>query len=108
MKLLIPAEFPGRDKVTIQLLPGQAGPDHLNGDAVLLKDRVVKRAIAHLPGVDQLLAERADLQPVQYIKLAMAECGLGSEMVRAPRLPLAGPERAEILGIIRYAIQTRP
>ena len=25
---------------------------------------------------------------VQYIKLAMAECGLGSEMVRAPRLPL--------------------
>ena len=27
---------------------------------------------------------------VQYIKLAMAESGLGSEMVRAPRLPLVG------------------
>lgn len=45
---------------------------------------------------------------VQYIKLAMAETGLGSEMVRAPRLPLAGAEREEILGIIRRAIATRP
>jgi dihydrodipicolinate synthase/N-acetylneuraminate lyase len=45
---------------------------------------------------------------VQYIKLAMAETGLGSEMVRAPRLPIAGAERAEILGIIRHAIATRP
>ncbi len=45
---------------------------------------------------------------VQYIKLAMAECGLGSEMVRAPRLPLEGGEREEILEIIREAIATRP
>jgi dihydrodipicolinate synthase/N-acetylneuraminate lyase len=45
---------------------------------------------------------------VQYIKLAMAECGLGSEMVRAPRLPLEGVERADILGIIRHALATRP
>jgi len=45
---------------------------------------------------------------VQYIKLAMAECGLGSEMVRAPRLMLEGAERAQILGIIRGAIATRP
>jgi len=45
---------------------------------------------------------------VQYIKLAMAETGLGSEMVRAPRLPLAGAEREEILAIIRHAIATRP
>ncbi len=45
---------------------------------------------------------------VQYIKLAMAECGLGSEMVRAPRLPLAGAERDEILRIIRHAMATRP
>jgi 1-pyrroline-4-hydroxy-2-carboxylate deaminase len=45
---------------------------------------------------------------VQYIKLAMQETGLGSEMVRAPRLPLEGAERAEILGIIRHAIDTRP
>lgn len=45
---------------------------------------------------------------VQYIKLAVAECGLGSELTRAPRLPLVGKERDEILGIIRKAIQTRP
>ena len=38
---------------------------------------------------------------VQYIKLAMAETGLGSEMVRAPKLPLVGAEREEILSIIR-------
>jgi 4-hydroxy-tetrahydrodipicolinate synthase len=45
---------------------------------------------------------------VQCIKLANQECGLGSEMVRAPRLPLAGAEREEVLGIIRQAIKTRP
>jgi 1-pyrroline-4-hydroxy-2-carboxylate deaminase len=45
---------------------------------------------------------------VQYIKLAEAECGLGSETVRPPRLPLAGAEREEILGIIRQALATRP
>jgi dihydrodipicolinate synthase/N-acetylneuraminate lyase len=45
---------------------------------------------------------------VQYIKLAMAEVGLGSEMVRAPRLPVEGAEREEILAIIRHAIATRP
>jgi 4-hydroxy-tetrahydrodipicolinate synthase len=45
---------------------------------------------------------------VQYIKLAMAETGLGTEMVRAPRLPLTGEERERILAIIRQAIKTRP
>jgi 4-hydroxy-tetrahydrodipicolinate synthase len=45
---------------------------------------------------------------VQYIKLAEAECGVGSEMVRAPRLPIAGKEREEIVAIIRKAINTRP
>jgi 4-hydroxy-tetrahydrodipicolinate synthase len=45
---------------------------------------------------------------VQYIKLAVAECGYGSERVRAPRLPLVDPERAQILEIIRRSIATRP
>jgi 1-pyrroline-4-hydroxy-2-carboxylate deaminase len=45
---------------------------------------------------------------VQYIKLAMAEVGLGSEMVRAPKLPLVGAEREAILKVIRHAIETRP
>lgn len=45
---------------------------------------------------------------MQYIKLAMQETGLGSELTRAPRLPIVGAEREEILGIIRRAIATRP
>jgi 4-hydroxy-tetrahydrodipicolinate synthase len=45
---------------------------------------------------------------VQYIKLAMAETGLGSELTRPPRLPIVGAEREEILAIIRHAIATRP
>jgi 4-hydroxy-tetrahydrodipicolinate synthase len=45
---------------------------------------------------------------VQYIKLAVQECGLGSERVRPPRLPLAGDERERILAIIRTGIATRP
>jgi dihydrodipicolinate synthase/N-acetylneuraminate lyase len=45
---------------------------------------------------------------VQYIKLAAAECGHGSEMTRAPRLPLVGQEREAILALIRKAIATRP
>jgi 4-hydroxy-tetrahydrodipicolinate synthase len=45
---------------------------------------------------------------VQYIKLAQQECGMGSEVVRAPRLPLVGEERERILAIIRHGIATRP
>jgi 4-hydroxy-tetrahydrodipicolinate synthase len=45
---------------------------------------------------------------VQYIKLAIQECGLGAEWVRAPRLPLEGREREEILRIIHHGISTRP
>jgi len=45
---------------------------------------------------------------VQYIKLAMAETGRGNEITRAPRLPLEGKEREEILKIIRRAIAARP
>ena len=45
---------------------------------------------------------------VQYIKLAEAEVGIGSEDVRAPRLILAGEERERILRIIRDGIKSRP
>ena len=45
---------------------------------------------------------------VQYIKLAVQECGLGTEWVRAPRLPLAGAERKAILKVIHDGIQNRP
>ena len=45
---------------------------------------------------------------VQYIKLAVQECGLGREWVRAPRLPLTGLERKQILKIIHDGIANRP
>jgi len=45
---------------------------------------------------------------VQYIKLAEAETGIGSENVRAPRLTLIGTEREHVLKIIRDGIASRP
>ncbi|HWZ15952.1 MAG TPA: dihydrodipicolinate synthase family protein [Mucilaginibacter sp.] len=51
-----------------------------------------------------------DIHPklVQYIKLAEAQTGLGTETVRQPRLPVTGEERKKILAIIHKAIATRP
>ncbi|HEU4753219.1 MAG TPA: dihydrodipicolinate synthase family protein [Armatimonadota bacterium] len=45
---------------------------------------------------------------VQKIKLAVQECGLGSERVRPPRLPLVGAEREQALAVIRRGLETRP
>ena len=45
---------------------------------------------------------------VQYIKLCIQECGLGTEWVRTPRMPLAGEERKAILKIIHEGIENRP
>ncbi|MDB5124991.1 MAG: dapAL [Mucilaginibacter sp.] len=51
-----------------------------------------------------------DIHPklVQYIKLAEAQTGLGTETVRQPRLPVTGDERKKILAVIHKAIATRP
>ncbi|MEA5260511.1 dihydrodipicolinate synthase family protein [Arcicella aquatica] len=51
-----------------------------------------------------------DIHPklVQYIKLAEAQVGIGSEAVRPPRLTLIGEEREAILNIINTGIATRP
>jgi 4-hydroxy-tetrahydrodipicolinate synthase len=45
---------------------------------------------------------------VQYIKLAVQECGLGSEWTRAPRLPLTGAERKAVLKIIHDGMAAAP
>ena len=45
---------------------------------------------------------------VQYIKLAVQECGLGAEWVRAPRLRLTGAERKQVLKVIHDGIARRP
>lgn len=51
-----------------------------------------------------------DIHPklVQYIKLAATQTGIGTEHVRAPRLPIIGEERERVLAIINEAIETRP
>jgi len=45
---------------------------------------------------------------VQYIKLAQSLAGLGSAMVRQPRLMLDGEERERVSEVVRRAIETRP
>ena len=45
---------------------------------------------------------------VQYVKLASAEMGYGTEIVRPPRLQLIGEQREEALKIIRESAATRP
>jgi len=51
-----------------------------------------------------------DIHPklVQYIKLAEVATGIGTENVRAPRLPLTGTERETVLNTINLALANRP
>lgn len=45
---------------------------------------------------------------VQYIKLAEAQVGIGTEYVRPPRLTLVGKEREFVLNVINEALAVRP
>lgn len=51
-----------------------------------------------------------DISPqlVQNIKLAEVATGIGTEYVRAPRLPLIGAEKERVLKIIEEGIRNRP
>ncbi|RZM27284.1 MAG: dihydrodipicolinate synthase family protein [Pedobacter sp.] len=51
-----------------------------------------------------------DVHPklVQYIKMAEAATGLGTENVRAPRLAIEGTERESVLKVINDALAVRP
>ncbi|MFT4830559.1 MAG: dihydrodipicolinate synthase/N-acetylneuraminate lyase [Psychroserpens sp.] len=51
-----------------------------------------------------------DINPqlVQNIKLAEVATGIGTERVRAPRLPLQGGEREHVLNVIQQGLRTRP
>lgn len=51
-----------------------------------------------------------DISPqlVQNIKLAEVATGIGTENVRAPRLPLQGAERIRVQGVIDRAMAVRP
>ena len=51
-----------------------------------------------------------DINPklVQNIKLAEVATGIGTENVRAPRLPLIGEEREHVLNVIEAGLKNRP
>ena len=51
-----------------------------------------------------------DIHPklVHYIKLAEKATGIGTEYVRAPRLPLLPEEKTRIEGIIKKGLEKRP
>ncbi|MGF7229896.1 dihydrodipicolinate synthase family protein [Arachidicoccus sp.] len=55
-----------------------------------------------------LLEFDIDPQLVQYIKLAEVYEGIGTEYVRAPRMPLAGERRARAIRTIEEALTNRP
>lgn len=54
-----------------------------------------------------LLELDIDAQLVQNIKLAEVHTNIGSEHVRAPRFPLSGARREEVLNIIRLGLASR-
>ena len=74
----------------------------------LTKERKIDEALKIYRWFLPLLELDLHSKLVQYIKLAEQEAGIGSEQVRAPRLPLVGDERAQILKIIRDGISKRP
>lgn len=55
-----------------------------------------------------LLALDVSTKLVQNIKLAESVVGVGRDIVRPPRQPLRGPERARVEALVRDAIARRP
>ncbi|WP_337965867.1 dihydrodipicolinate synthase family protein [uncultured Flavobacterium sp.] len=74
----------------------------------LVKAGKVEEALAIYRWFMPLLELDISPQLVQNIKLAEVATGLGTENVRAPRLPLQGKERERVLSIIDVAMKSRP
>lgn len=74
----------------------------------LAKAGRVAEAIAIYRWFLPLLELDINPQLVQNIKLAEVATGIGTEQVRAPRLPLQGKERERVLKIIEEGVKTRP
>ncbi len=68
----------------------------------------LREALALYRWFAPLLHLDTDVKFVHYIKLAQRMAGLGTEYMRAPRLPLVGDERARIEAVIAGALATRP
>jgi 1-pyrroline-4-hydroxy-2-carboxylate deaminase len=73
----------------------------------LVKKGRIPEALALYRWFQPLLELSAHPKSVQYIKLAEAQLGLGSEYVRAPRLMLEGEERERITTIIGNCLSAR-
>ena len=74
----------------------------------LVKAGRIEEAVAIYRWFMPLLELDISPQLVQNIKLAEVATGLGTENVRAPRLPLQGVERERVLTIIDVAMKNRP
>ncbi|MCM4170997.1 dihydrodipicolinate synthase family protein [Arenibacter sp. TNZ] len=74
----------------------------------LAKAGKIKEALAIYRWFLPLLELDINPQLVQNIKLAEVATGIGTEQVRAPRLPLQGEERERVLKIIEEGMKTRP
>ncbi len=74
----------------------------------LQKARRIKEAIEIYRWFLPLLELDINPKLVQNIKLAEVATGIGTENVRAPRLPLVGEERKKVLNIIENGLKTRP
>ncbi|GGF29421.1 dihydrodipicolinate synthase family protein [Flavobacterium limi] len=74
----------------------------------LVKAGRVEEAVAIYRWFMPLLELDISPQLVQNIKLAEVATGLGTENVRAPRLPLQGADRKRVLAIIEAAMKNRP
>ncbi len=74
----------------------------------LAKAGKIKEATAIYRWFMPLLELDISPQLVQNIKLAEVATGIGTENVRAPRLPLQGAERIRVQNIIQAALKNRP
>ena len=74
----------------------------------LAKAGKIQEALAIYRWFLPLLELDINPQLVQNIKLAEVATGIGTEQVRAPRLPLQGEERIRVLKIIEEGIKPRP
>lgn len=75
---------------------------------MLAKAGKINEAVAIYRWFMPLLELDINPQLVQNIKLAEVATNLGTEFVRAPRLPLQGEERQRVLSIIEAGLKTRP
>ena len=74
----------------------------------LMKADKIDEAVAINRWFMPLLELDINPQLVQNIKMAEVATGIGSELVRLPRMPLTGKERARVQQIIDHAMLTRP